>query len=68
MKTDPNAPERPDLTKREAFAMAALQGLCADYGDVTSKMSAETFRHIASMAVGLADATIAALNNVEAKP
>lgn len=44
------------LTKREMFAMAAMQGLCANSGlDVPSN-------EIANIAVDVADKLIAALN------
>ena len=49
MTTDPN-----DLTKRERFAAAALQGLCAD-------PSMREVDKIAKLAVEAADALIVAL-------
>ena len=43
------------LTKREMFAMAAMQGLCAHSGDY------HKFEHLASDAVNYADALLAEL-------
>ncbi len=43
------------LTKREMFAMAAMQGLCAHSGDY------HTFANMASDAVNYADALLAEL-------
>lgn len=75
MTTNPNAPvfptppehyelkdkgQTPGLTKREAFAAMAMQGICA--GPDFAGMSEET---IAESAVSQADALIAALNREE---
>ena len=43
------------LTKREMFAMAAMQGLCAHSGDY------HEFSHLASDAVNYADSVLAEL-------
>ena len=45
------------LTVREAFALAAMQGLCAN--------SEETTSTIAQRAVGIADATLAELERIK---
>ena len=45
------------LTKREMFAMAAMQGLCAHSGDY------HEFKHLAADAVNYADALLAELEN-----
>ena len=59
------------MTKREAFAMAAMQGLMANperYSYVTAKVESREWSHVdatrhnAEKAVYLADALIAALN------
>ena len=42
----------PGLTKREMFAMAAMQGLCAHSGDY------HEFEHLAADAVNYADAVL----------
>ena len=53
MNTNPN-----DLTKRERFAVAAMQGLCAD-------PSMREVEKIAKLAVEAADSLIAELGKVE---
>ena len=47
------------LTKREMFAMAAMQGLCAHSGDY------HTFADMASDAVNYADALLAELERTK---
>lgn len=47
------------LTKREQFAMAAMQGLCANNNEYTS------FEHLANSAVQHADALLAELERTK---
>lgn len=56
--TDPNAPAS-EMTIRERFAMAALEGIHAS----GSFLASDLYRNAAAAAVVQADALIAALNN-----
>jgi hypothetical protein len=52
----------PSLTKREAFAMAAMQGFCANPGEQFVRASVDI---IAEFSVGQADALLSELAKVQ---
>lgn len=58
-------PNSPGLTKREAFALAAMQGFCANQSTTFTEASG---RQIAEYAASHADALLAELEKGAAKP
>ena len=55
-------PTQKGLTKREAFAMAAMQGLCANTAMVNQEQTVKGMAYLTDSAIAIADAQIAAIN------